>query len=191
MSVLVRLRRTADADGRPAGGERVLPVEPSWTVALVEDVMRVLRPLTPTRTEQPGVFGYRDEWGTGLAAVEGLDDRELVRVGELVQMTEIAAAVGPEALRVQEPLLPAVTLHSRNPFAFFGLAVACLGLAIFGFTRATGQAGAVILGVSIVLVALAIALIVYGAIRYRWWSRARRYVRERGDTMPPDLRDLV
>ena len=111
---------------------------------------------------------------------------------QLVRMEEIVRVVGPEPRKNPDYLLGnAFILRSNNPWIMIALGVVIFGLSLYGLSYISvyPHLAWLYIGLAAVLMGLAITIwVVLGRQRVGWWHRARRSVRETGETMPDDLR---
>lgn len=188
----VRIVQTHDASGAPAPAEYLQTVYNVTASTLGFDAMTFLRPLSPTRTTDPLVFYYTDPGrGSGWLRLEGFAPEDAQRIHELVQIDEISRVVGSDPTPKDDLTVGrGALLRSNNPWAFIVLgAVIALFPAVM-WVRSPPAAENVpgYLVMVAIMVILGGVLLVYGIIRARWWHRARRYAKETGQTLPPDLR---
>jgi len=190
----VRMHQTHDASGAPAPAEflEILPTN-AVTETVGSSAMRFLATLNPRRADRENTFFYSDPArGSGWLQIEGFRPSDADRVYQLVRMEEIVRVVGPEPRKNPDYLLGnAFILRSNNPWIMIALGVVIFGLSLYGLSYISvyPHLAWLYIGLAAVLMGLAITIwVVLGRQRVGWWHRARRSVRETGETMPDDLR---
>jgi hypothetical protein len=190
----IRIFQTHNVAGEPATAEYTRVIYHGSVNTLGSDAMLFLRPLNPRQTEQPGVFYYTDPThGSGWLRLEHFSTGDATRIQELVRMEEITRVVGKEPLRNADLAIGnAMVVRTNNPWVALTFASVVIVMGIMTFTaipRADDWAIAIgIMGALLILVG--IALVITSSIRLPWWRRARRYVRSKGEKLPPDITGL-
>lgn len=190
----VRMHQTHDASGAPAPVEflEILPTN-HITETVGSSAMRFIAPLNPSRSDRENTFFYLDPArGSGWLQLEGFRRGDAERVYDLVRMEEIVRVVGAEPRKNPDYLLGnALVLRANNPWIMIGWAGALFALAVFGLTFIPIHPHLTVLYLVVAALLMGGAVTIWillARARVGWWHRARRYVRQSGETMPPDLR---
>lgn len=163
-----------------------------------EAVADWMRPLSPSRTAETGVYTFNSyEQGSGRIFVDIRGPISRERLNDQVHVMEIERILG----QVQPARLPdapiwqyAIRIHLRNPYLqlLYGLLIiggGCIplyGILVVRDMNAVSSVLFVIVG-AILVGAGAYLWVFRGLRRFRWWHRARAVVKRSGEKMPEDL----
>lgn len=189
---IVRIFQTHDSAGMPTPAEFVQTVHNVTASTLGWDAMGFLRQMNPTRTTDPLVFYYSDPArGSGWFRLEGFRPQDAQRIYELVQIEEISRVVGKDPTPKDDLTVGrGALLRSNNPWAFIVLGIVLALFPVFMWVRSPPGPENVpgYLVMVVIMLILGGVVLVYGTVRARWWHKARKYAKDTGQTLPPDLR---
>jgi hypothetical protein len=167
-------RRFEDARGLPA----------------VSHTIDFLMKASASRSPNRGVFAYAEDGrSSGYMRLEGYTAAELQRVDDWFRVEEIGHALG-YAKPPKQPLdrLGRSAVHTPVLPIVYGsvFIVVLLVVLVLSLAGLLPQLGGIWIA-ALCLLPLMVLLVVLGAVRLRWWVRAREYVRSRGERMPYGL----
>lgn len=187
-SVAARGVRTYQSWPEPA--ELFRRFDDAKTLPARSHTIRFLMKAGAKRTDTFSVFSYAEpERSSGFMRLEGFSPEDLQRIDDYFRIEEIGHELGytkPPAQALD--YLGRDVMRSPVPFIVLPALmipplVVLFALSVAGFLPQLGG----IWTVPVCVVPLLLLMLVLGARRLLWWTRARAYVQSRGERMPYGL----
>lgn len=181
----------------PSPAEHVVALNELRLTPTEVSAQKQLAPFSLATTEHAGVFWYRDEQGrTGWMRLENFYNFEVDDLQQLIVVEQLSEAAGvPEPWSQDRPALTLGQPRTGNPYVLMVTGAVLIGVAGFGVVRALADGDGslpwtIALVMMVLLIALAVAVIIRGAMRLRWWRRTRAEAKRRGIALPDKLTGL-
>lgn len=187
----IRVIQTHNAAGEPAPGETILPYKNTASTT-GWNVVAAIKSLHPTRTTDPTVFTYSNPTtGSGTIRLEGFKASDVTRANQLVQIEEVSRVVGHDPIPKDDLTVGrAALLRSASPWPKIILGVVVIALGLFGLLDPRGDPIAVSMGFGALFIVMGLILTITSILSLIWRTKARAYLKQKGEELPPDLTNI-